>query len=54
MALFQKVHSINSHVFETHWNNEEYFQYISEDLKDEEIESKRTELRKLCGSFVEE
>jgi len=31
---------------------EEYFQYIPEDPKDEEIESKLAELRKLCASVI--
>ncbi len=34
--------------------NEEYYQYIAEDLKDEEIENTLAELRKLCGRFVKE
>ncbi len=32
--------------------NENYYLSIAEDLKDEEIESKRAELRKLCSSVV--
>jgi hypothetical protein len=32
---------------------ENYFMAIADDLKDEEIEVKRTELRKLCRSVVE-
>lgn len=32
--------------------NENYYLSIAEDLKDEEIESKRAELRKLCLSVV--
>ena len=32
--------------------NENYYISIAKDLKDEEIESKRAELRKLCRSIV--
>jgi hypothetical protein len=32
--------------------DEGYYQSVAEDLKDEEIESKRAELRKLCIPFI--
>ena len=32
--------------------NENYYLSIAEDIKDEEIESKRAEVRKLCHSVV--